>query len=87
VQKIFFKIFFYNQNKFLLRLEQDKPNLLELASTNLLEYYGIANMAEPTGLTDIEGQEIDSNWDEVSYSLDSFSDSLNRSLTILTIWA
>jgi hypothetical protein len=23
-------------------------------------------MAEPTGLTDIEGQEIDSNWDEVS---------------------
>jgi len=22
-------------------------------------------MAEPTGLTDIEGQEIDSNWDEV----------------------
>jgi len=24
-------------------------------------------MAEPTGLTDIEGQEIDSNWDEVSF--------------------
>jgi hypothetical protein len=23
-------------------------------------------MAEPTGLTDLEGQEIDSNWDEVS---------------------
>ena len=22
-------------------------------------------MAEPTGLTDLEGQEIDSNWDEV----------------------
>ena len=26
-------------------------------------------MAEPTGLTDIEGQEIDSNWDEVSLFL------------------
>jgi hypothetical protein len=26
-------------------------------------------MAEPTGLTDIEGQEIDSNWDEVRKTL------------------
>jgi hypothetical protein len=26
-------------------------------------------MAEPTGLTDLEGQEIDSNWDEVSNKL------------------
>ena len=26
-------------------------------------------MAEPTGLTDLEGQEIDSNWDEVPLEL------------------
>jgi len=26
-------------------------------------------MAENTGLTDLEGQEIDSNWDEVSLPL------------------
>ena len=34
--------------------------------TNLLLGYNLAIMAEPTGLTDLEGQEIDSNWDEVS---------------------
>jgi hypothetical protein len=46
---------------FILRISKTNPTLQLLSQTK----YKSAIMAEPAGLTDIEVQEIDSNWDEV----------------------
>lgn len=87
--KIFFKFFFLQSiNFFDLNETTSKPNLLELTSKQTCSYIKTLQIWQnPQALPILRVKKLTLTGMKYLNFLDYFSDSLHRSLTILTIWA